>query len=452
MKNLFPIISTVALLGLSTAMTVPAMAASRPVTQHDNKIQNATTTSAATSCVANAGGTGLSAAIVAKSGQTISDRTVNAAGCDIGIYVGSGVSGVTINSVKVTGASFQGILAEKTTGLTVENSTITNNGFKSIDPSAPPLAGSGVRSLVSQAFAVSLFGVSHSTVKNNQVYDNGRGGIGIMDNGPTDPGSITQNTSAPLVASVNDAVIGNKVWENYAGCGIVLAPQNFGGHLGNLVVSGNTVTGIGISKVYGPVIGGIVVAADAPNSTVANVMVNHNTVTGSFEGGLIVNAETPGSSTQNVHLIQNTLAGNNQGHLEAPNTAGIIIYAATATKLPANTNQAENTGVVVAGNSESGQVYGIWTEGDNQINVGGDPFAVRFPLLPTQIVARHHVSFFYAGSWSQTGNTVAIAKYNANGQLVAVYPQKYSAGLSKHIGSLAKGTFVPAGAYTIPSN
>lgn len=451
MKKLYPIISTVALLGISTAMTGTVMAASPPTAQHHNTIQNAATTPATPSCVANVGGTGLSAAIVAKSGQTISDQTVNAAGCDIGIYVGSGVSGVTINSDTVTGASFQGILAEKTTGLTVENSTFTNNGFKTVDPSAPPLAGSGMRSLVSQAFAVSLFGVSNSTVKNNQIYDNGRGGMGIMDNGPNDPGSITQNTSAPLVASLNDAVIGNHVWENYAGCGIVLATQNLGGHLGNLTVTGNTVTGVGMSKVYGPVIGGIVVAADLPNSTITNVMVNQNTVTDSYEGGLIVNSEAPGSSTQDVQLIDNTLADNNQGHLEAPNTAGIIIYAATAATLSPNTNQAENTGTVVAGNSESGQVYGIWTSGDNQVNVGFDPFAVHFPLLPTHIFDYHRVSFFYAGSWSQTGNTVAIAKYDANGQLVTVYPQKYSPEIAKHIGSLATGTYARAGSYTIPS-
>lgn len=321
----------------------------------------------AASCVANVANSGLTAAVVAKPNQTIAHQTIDAAGCDIGIFVGPSVSGVTINAVKVTGASFQGIFAEKTSGLTVEHSTITDNGFKTIDKSAPVLP-SGVHSLVSQAFAISLFGVSGSTVEDNKVFDNGRGGIGVMDNGPNDPGTMTQSHSAPLVASSNDKIIGNWTTKNYNGCGIVLATQNFGGSLSHMVVARNTVTGTGMSA-NGPDIGGIVVAADLPNSTVSDVTVSGNKVTGSFEGGLIVNAEAFNSSTTNVQLLHNTVAKNNIGHLEAPNTAGIIVFAANPQKNPPKTNPAENVGTVVSGNSLSGQVYGMWTSGNNQISV-----------------------------------------------------------------------------------
>ncbi|HET9124931.1 MAG TPA: right-handed parallel beta-helix repeat-containing protein, partial [Solirubrobacteraceae bacterium] len=185
----------------------------------------------------------MSAAVVAQPGETIADRLINAAPCDIGIYVGAGVSHVTIRSVTVQGANFQGILAEKTSYVTIEHSTITDNAFGTVDPSAPPLPGSGVRSQVGQAFAISLFGVSHSTVAHNTVYNNGRGGIGVMDNGPNDPGTITQNTSAPLVSSSDDSVIDNQEWANYNGCGIVAATQNLGGSLSDLVIAGNTITG-----------------------------------------------------------------------------------------------------------------------------------------------------------------------------------------------------------------
>jgi hypothetical protein len=364
MKKLYPLISAATLLGLT--MTLPAMAASRPAAAHQKTARHAS--AGAASCLSNVGGSGLSAAVVAKSGQTIAHKTIDAAGCDIGIYVGPGVSGVTIDAVKVTGASFQGILAEKTSHLKVEHSILTGNGFKTIDKSAPKLP-SGVHSLVSQSFAISLFGVSDAMVMDNKVYNNGRGGIGVMDNGPNNPGTITQDHSAPVVGSANDMISGNKVWKNYNGCGIVLATQNVGGTLSNMVVTGNVIHGTGISRTNGPDIGGLVVAADLPNSTVSNVTVSHNRVTGSFEGGLIVNAEAPGSSTQNVRVVDNLAAKNNIGHLEAPNTAGIIIFAATAAKLPPKTNQAENIGTVVSGNTESGQVYRIWSSGDNQISV-----------------------------------------------------------------------------------
>ncbi|MGH3745671.1 MAG: right-handed parallel beta-helix repeat-containing protein, partial [Mycobacteriales bacterium] len=311
---------------------------------------SATADAAPASCTADAGGTGLSAAVVATASQKISATTVDATGCDIGIYVGSGATGVTIDGVTVTGAGFQGILAEKTSALTVQNSTVDGNGFKTIDPSAPPLEGSGLRSKVGQSFGISLFGVSDSTITGNKVYDNGRGGIGVMDNGPNDPGALTQNTKAPLVASTNDSITNNQVWRNYGGCAIVVATQNFGGSLSQLTITGNTIVGTGMSQ-NGPDIGGIVVAADLPTSSVSTVSVSGNTIDGSFEGGVIVNAIAPGSSTQNVTVTGNVLRANNFGAQEAPQTAGIIVYAPGG----------HNTGTVVSNNTNSDQYYGVWT-------------------------------------------------------------------------------------------
>lgn len=301
--------------------------------------------------------------MVAHSHQTISYRTVWAGGCDIGIYVGAGVTHVTIDSVRVTGANFQGIFAEKTSDLTIENSLVHNNGFHTIDPSAPPQPGSGVRSYVGQAFGISLFGVSHVTVKGNTVTDNGRGGIGVMDNGPNDPGTITQNPSAPVVPSSYVRVIGNMMSGNYLGCGLVAATQNFGGSLSHLWLDRNTVSGKGMSAKWGPDIGGIVVAADLPNSWVNNVSVRGNKVTNSFEGGVIVNAEAFNSSTKNVHIISNTITGNNWGHLEAPNTAGVIVNANPAAQVPPGMKAPENVFTVVFDNTITKQFYGIYSAG-----------------------------------------------------------------------------------------
>lgn len=327
----------------------------------------------AAACTPNVGGTGLSAAVVAHSHQKIVHRTIRANRCDIGIYVGAGVSWVGIDDVTVTGAHFQGIFAEKTSRLAIENSTIRNNGFKTIDPSAPVLP-SGVHSWVSQSFAISLFGVSDSSVRGNRVSENGRGGIGIMDNGPNDPGAITQNASVPLVSSTRDSVIGNTMSANYNGCALVAATQNVGGSLSDLILSGNTVRGTGIIPAKGADVGGIVVAADLPGSTVTNAIVNRNTVRNSIEGGVIVNAEAPTSSTKNVWVTSNTLVGNNIGHAEAPNTAGIIVNAAAP--------GASNLSTVVVHNTVTKQFYGIWSMGSNapftfgnhiKVTAGGTP-------------------------------------------------------------------------------
>jgi hypothetical protein len=330
----FSTIPVVAALGLATAGAAQAQA----------------------SCTADVGGTGLSAAVVAHAHQQISRKVVDATGCDIGIYVGAGAKHVSIRSTRVTGANFQGIFAEKTKYLTISHSTVTGNAFNTIDPSAPALPGSGVHSWVGQAFGISLFGVSHATVWGNKVHDNGRGGIGVMDNGPFDPGAKmqNQNPNARLVGSSYVSIVGNTTRANYNGCGIVAATQNVGGRLTRLSIRHNRIAGTGIGAA-GPDIGGIVVAADLPGSRTTHVNVNGNTVRNSFEAGLIVNAEAPGSWTAAVHLYNNRVSGNNVGHLEAPDTAGVVTFAAPG---------AANRGTMIWGNDISRQFYGIWSRGD----------------------------------------------------------------------------------------
>jgi hypothetical protein len=119
-----------------------------------------------------------------------------------------------------------------------------------------------------------------------------------------------------------------------------------------------------------------VVAADLPGSKVAHVNVNDNRVRKSFEAGLIVNAEAPGSSTTAVHLYGNKVSGNNVGHLEAPDTAGVVTFAAPG---------AANQGTMIWGNDISNQFYGVWSRGDlppkvfhNDIDVtaGGVPISL----------------------------------------------------------------------------
>ena len=103
----------------------------------------------AVSCSA-AGSTGLTASVIATTSQTITSP-IDATGCDLGIYVGPGVTGVTINNATVTGANDHGIFAQDTSGLTVTNSTVSGNGVA-------PTAG------IDENKAIELVGVSNSTV------------------------------------------------------------------------------------------------------------------------------------------------------------------------------------------------------------------------------------------------------------------------------------------------
>lgn len=364
-----------------------------------------------TTCTPDAGGSGLSAAVVARSGQRIVGQTVDAAGCDVGIYIGNGISQVTIARDTVTGANFQGVFAQGASYVRVVDSRITGNAFKTFNAHAPALFPPPGNSAVAQSFAVSLFGVSHSVVADNEVYNNGRGGIGIMDNGRNDVG-IASPAASPFTANVpstDDAIVGNRLWKDYGGCSIVLATQNPGGTMSRLLVAHNRVSATGTTvneAVQGattPIpehdVGGIVVAADAPGSSVSYVRVIGNRVTNSFEGGVIINAETPGSLTENVVVTHNFLAGNNTGKLEAPNTAGVIVFAnsappTTATppapapqSLPAPTAPtvpAQNVNTLIARNVITNQYFGTWSAGNypplafrNSIRVtaGGTPIS-----------------------------------------------------------------------------
>ncbi|GAA3757243.1 hypothetical protein GCM10022240_07570 [Microbacterium kribbense] len=297
-----------------------------------------------------AGDSGFTAAVVAQPGQVISQRTVNATGCDVGIYVDA--ANVTIDQVKVTGANAAGILAENTSYLTLTRSTVTGNGFHApaapYPPGTPPVTGQ-----LDQAFAISLFGVSHATVGRNTVYNNGRGGIGIMDNGPFDPGRVVGLPTYPAPIPVSDVTVSqNTLWANYAGCGIVVSAFNSGNTVDDVTVTQNTIRG----TMQPGDVGGIVAQSNGPSSVVSNIMISRNTVTDSGESGVIVHAAAPGSMTKNVTVTRNLLSGNNW-------MAGTTIGVEVDSRMTDPYLGQQNVNTVITRNTISDQFYGIWAQG-----------------------------------------------------------------------------------------
>ncbi|MDN5797135.1 MAG: right-handed parallel beta-helix repeat-containing protein [Intrasporangium sp.] len=303
-----------------------------------------------------AGDSGFTAAVVATSGQRIVGRRVNATGCDVGIYVGPGAKHVRISRVRVTGAKDAGILVQDTSHVTITRSVVTGNGFASPGELLP------------EAFAISLFGVSDSRVSGNTVYNNGRGGIGLMDYGPFDPGQLVTHQPDPKTAPVpsdNDVVSRNRLWANYNGCAIVLAPFNVGNHMSNDVVTRNTVRGVGANR-HGADVGGIVAQTNGPASTVSNIRISRNRVTGSAEAGVIVHAAAPNSKTVNVSVTGNRLSGDNWAKGAGPHPSqptqltGVVVDS-----LLEGPNGARAIDTVVARNRITDEFYGVWSRGAN---------------------------------------------------------------------------------------
>lgn len=324
-------------------------------------------------CV-TAGTSGFTAAVVASANQTISRRTVNATGCDVGIYVADDASGVTISQVTVTGANDAGILVQNTHDVTIERSTVTGNAFHAPPPgpSGTPPGTPPVQGNLPQAFAISLFGVSHAVVTQNKVYNNARGGIGVMDDGPFDPGQIfmgsgTTPDSPVPVADVQ--VTNNTLWANDNGCGVVVSAFNTGNTVSDVLVSQNTINGTGFNPA-GPDVGGIVAQSNGAFSTVRDITISRNTITNSAEAGVIVHAAAPGSKTKNITVSQNTLSGNNWMGDGPDQTAGVVVAVvgppAGADLGGGFTNPGEwNESTFVSQNTMTDQFFGVWTSGPN---------------------------------------------------------------------------------------
>lgn len=361
-----------------------------------------------------------------------SNTILDASGEQNGIVIsGSAASGTKISGLTIENADNHGVFVQKSNDVVLSHLVVTKNGLKSV---ANPK--------IFEDKAIEMVGTKNGDIYDNVVTDNG-GGIGLADNGSINPGApAPAGTPAPSVANV---IRDNTISVNSTGCGIVIAAYNAGEGVIDNVAIGNKVS-------LSPA--GIVVAADLPNTVARGNQVVHNTSFNNFLPGVILHSNTPGDIVSDNSVVGNTVYGNKPDpEVKADNGPTGIIAIGVVDPV---------THSVIAGNHVSKETYGIYlVNAPGTLGLTGNQFAssvttpiypnnlsTRFPLLPTHIAPRHHVSFFYAGPWSS--GMVAIAKYSPNGQLSVVYPQRVSAALATHIGSLATGTFIPAGHYSIP--
>ncbi len=327
-------------------------------------------------CVA-AGTTGLTAAIVATANQIIdpatnpqgaNTSTIDATGCDLGIYVGPGVTNVTIGGataalgVTVSGANDTGIFVEQvaTGTTTIENDTVQNNG---VNPNTK----------IDSFGGIVLAGVTGAVVNSNTIMNNGGGGVLVNDNGPVDPGAPNAGPAAP-VPSANDSVTGNEISGNYGSCGIVYATHNSGGSITGGIISANTITGhVGVFKATGPDLGGIVLATASAGATLSNTTVSGNTISNSYEGGIIVHSHAPRDVVSGVSITANTVGpANNWGSTNGPPTTAGIIIGVDQLPVPAAIAP-QITTTSVTGNTITGQFYGLWISGVTGITTTPPP-------------------------------------------------------------------------------
>ena len=299
---------------------------------------------------APAGATGLTAAVVATAGQTISNQTIDATGCDVGIYVGPTASGVTITGTTVSNANNHGIYAQDTTGLTVSGSTVQHNGLHS-------------NSKLNEDKALQLDGVTNSTIKNNTVQNNvDDGGIGVNDDGPITPGAPNPGPAQPI-KSVNDTVTGNNLPNNIGtGCDLVVAGYNAGGGTDHITITSNQI--VGHPGEFGPTglfIGQIVLAGDGPGVSNTATTISGNTIVGSALAGIVLHANAPGDVIDGTVINGNTISLNHWAiPFGPPQLTGIAIQAEDGP--PGAVPVVSNTSL--AGNTINQEYYAIWLKGN----------------------------------------------------------------------------------------
>ncbi len=303
---------------------------------------------------------GFTAKVIAYSGEHISG-TVNATGFDLGIYVGPGVTNVTIEGATVYGANDEGILVQDTANVVIKDNIVKGNAVS-------PAKG------LSELKAIILGGTRNVVLTGNVVEDNAHGGIGIYDDGP-DIVYAPVAVATRAVPSIDNMISHNLVKDNLNDCSIVLSAKNPGGGVYNDVISGNTVQGFDpMGGDYTPGVGGIIVAGGAFGAvTVQGSVVLDNTVIGGFLPGISIHATAGPGSIVDTNIVGNTLEDNNAG---SPASAGVQIVAVPAAG-------GSITGTLVVDNHVIGDTYGVFHIGDTGTRIVRlTTVNVQYPIGP----------------------------------------------------------------------
>jgi parallel beta-helix repeat protein len=266
------------------------------------------------------------------------------------VLVGAGATGAAVRGFVVEGADQEGIIALRTSSVTISNNVVrgNNRGVTATHPKGECAAQGEVPGDCGEG--IHLMSVTHSKVLRNTVTGN-LGGILLTDEfGPTAGNLISKN----------------HVFRNLYDCGITVASHSdraispagqrepdLGGIYGNRIV-GNISDGNG-TKGEGA---GILLAAAAPGGAVYNNHVTFNEASGNGLPGITLHSHAPmqdisGNVIAGNHLSNNALTAN-KGQPGDPDagltrTANILVFSAV---VPVS--------VTIRGNTLDNADIGVW--------------------------------------------------------------------------------------------
>jgi parallel beta-helix repeat protein len=262
-----------------------------------------------------------------------SKTTINAAGHDNGLIItGAGSSGSVVRGFTIENAGREGVLAIKTSDLTIAgNILVRNDAYGPNSPQCPAADPDDCGE------ALHLQSVTNSIVTGNLVQDN-VGGILLTDeDGPTS-GNLISN---------------NRVLYNVKDCGITLASHFF--HLGAPVAP--SAGGVYQNQVLhnvsiGNGAAGIGVFAGPPGAAAWGNVVVGNTAKNNGLPGVAIHSHTPFQYVNDNVIAYNTLSGNGpDDDADTVFPTGISVFSAVV-PIPHTT---------IAHNRISNEHFGVFT-------------------------------------------------------------------------------------------
>lgn len=221
--------------------------------------------------------------------------TINAAGCNIGVYFGPGHNG-TVDGATITGADYYGVAVQQAK-VNVRNSNINTIGDVPLDGSQHGIGiyYATVAGLVNDDCTT---GSTRGTIENNSISSYQKNGISVVCTGTN-------------VNIKNNIVQGQGPVNYIAQNGIEV------GYGANASVTGNIVTGNAYTGANGASSGGILVFGGAPygGAYTTDTQISNNIVIGNDVGIYLSNVSTCGATSctatktrTNIDVSDNTIA------------------------------------------------------------------------------------------------------------------------------------------------
>jgi parallel beta-helix repeat protein len=276
---------------------------------------------------------------------------INALGLTNGILVeGPHAAGTVVRGFTVKGATFEGILAERTSHVKLTGNLVRGNDLGAGKPGATGECAPSGQIPGDCGEGIHLMSVTNSQVSGNIVSGNS-GGILLTDElGPTARNVISRNSALNNVADCGITVAGHSA-KAVSASG---KPQPKLAGIYNNTITQNVANGNG-TKGEGA---GIILAAGGPGSAVYDNVVSHNTANGNGLAGVTLHSHAPGQDLNGNKIIDNSVSRDGLDSASEAEfgenglTVGILVGSGVA-KLK---------GTVITGNTISNVHYGIYTK------------------------------------------------------------------------------------------